>query len=471
MGANIGTTMTAVLILIFGFSKFSIADYALPLIAFGFPMLFFKSNQLKSAGETIIGFSVLFMGLDFLKESVPVISPEQLSYLIGLTEYGVLSTILFVVIGTVLTVIVQSSSAAMALTIIMCERGMPLDMAAAIVLGENIGTTITANLAALIGNAHAKRAARAHLIFNMVGVTWMLFVFPLFLDGINSYMATTDIGVPSAENSTATKWALTLFHLSFNIVNTVILIWFVGKIANIVTKMVKAKSDEDEQFSLEYIGGGIMNTPELSLVEAKKELVKFGGITHRMLHFLKELLSEKDKKQQRTKLERIQKYEEITDRIEVEVSDYLMTVSQGEISDASSKRVRSMLDIVSEIEQIGDIFYQMSRTYERKIETKAWFTLEQRRNLVAMYDLVDLVFENMVFNLEKKYEEIDLKKAENLEVQINEMRDRIRKEHLDNMGTGNYNIESGLVYSDLYSGLEKVGDHIMQINNAIAGKI
>ncbi len=471
MGANIGTTMTAVLILVFGFSKFSIADYALPLIAFGFPMLFFKNNQLKSAGETIIGFSVLFMGLDFLKSSVPPISPSQLEFLIDLSQHGIFSTLLFVVIGTVLTIVVQSSSAAMALTIIMCERGMPLEMAAAIVLGENIGTTITANLAALIGNVHAKRAARAHFIFNVIGVTWMLFVFPVFLNGINVYMETTPIGVPSAENSQATKWALTLFHMSFNVVNTTMLVWFVGTIANFVTKMVPTRSDEDEQFSLEYIGGGIMNTPELSLVEAQKELVKFSGITHRMLGFLKELLFEKDKKEQKIKLERIEKYEQITDNIEVEVADYLMTVSQGELSDESSKTVRSMLDIVSEIEQIADVFFQMSLTYDRKIQTKAWFTLEQRRNLLEMFDLIDLSFENMVMNLEQRYSDIDLEKAQSLEEQTNKLRDRIRKEHLDNMGKGDYNIDSGMIYNDLYSSLEQVGDHIFQINEAIAGKV
>jgi len=471
MGANIGTTMTAVLILVFGFSKFSIADYALPLIAIGFPLLFFRNNQLKSAGETIIGFSVLFMGLDFLKESVPQISAEQLEYLVGLTEYGIFSTLLFVGIGTALTIIVQSSSAAMALTIIMCERGMPLEMAAAIVLGENIGTTITANLAALIANVHAKRAARAHLIFNIVGVIWMLFVFPFFLHGIESQMEGTPVGVPSPENSHATKWALTFFHLSFNVVNTALLIWFVPYIVKVVTKMVPSKSDEDEQFSLEYIGGGLMSTPELSLVEAQKEMVKFSKITHRMLGFLKELLFEKDKKEQNTKLERVEKYEEITDKIEVEVADYLMTVSQGDLSEESSLRVRSMLDIVSELEQIGDIFFQMSLTFERKIRTKAWFTLEQRRNLLEMFDLINLTFENLIYNLEQDYDDIDLDKAQSLEDQVNKLRDRIRREHLDNMGKGDFNIDSGMIYNDLYSSLERVGDHIFQVNEAIAGKV
>ena len=470
MGANIGTTITAVLILIFGFSKFSISDYALPLIAIGFPLLFLKTTQIKSAGETLIGFSILFMGLDFLKESVPQISHQQLEYLIGLTEYGIGSTILFVIIGSLLTIVVQSSSAAMALTIIMCERGMPLDMAAAIVLGENIGTTVRANLAAIIGNVHAKRAARAHLIFNVFGVTWMLLVFPLFLSGINSYMETTSIGMPSAENSQATKWALTLFHMSFNIVNASILIWFVATIANVVTKMVSSKSDEDEQFSLEYIGSGIMSTPELSLVEAQKEMVKFSQVSYRMLGFLKELLFEKDKKEQRIKIDRIEKYEEITDNIEVEISDYLMTVLQGELSNESSKRVRSMLDIASVIEQIADVFFQMSLTYDRKMEAKAWFTLEQRRGLLEMFDMIDLSFENMMINLENKYEDVDLEKAELLEKEVNNLRDRIRKEHLDNMGKPDYNIDSGMIYNDLYSSLEKVGNHLLEINEAISGK-
>ncbi len=471
MGANIGTTVTALLILIFGFSKFSISDYALPLIAIGFPLLFIKNTQIKSLGETLIGFSVLFMGLDFLKNSVPEITHGQLEYLVGLSQYGIWSTLLFVVIGGLLTIVVQSSSAAMALTIIMCERGMPLEMAAAIVLGENIGTTITANLAAIIGNVHAKRAARAHLIFNIFGVIWMLIVFPFFLSGINGYMETTAIGMPSAENSQATKWALTLFHVTFNIVNATILIWFVSSIAKIVTKMVPTKSEEDEQFSLEYIGAGIMSTPELSLIEAQKEMVKFSRLTYRMLGFLKELLFEKDKKEQRIKIERIEKYEEITDKIEVEVADYLMTVLQGELSNESGKRVRSMLDIVSVMEQIGDVFFQMSLTYDRKIESRAWFTLEQRRNLLEMFDMIDLAFENMMINLENKYEDIDLDKAELLEVEVNNLRDKIRKEHLDNMGKPDYNIDSGMIYNDLYSSLEKVGNYLLEINEAIAGKV
>lgn len=471
MGANIGTTITALLILFFGFSKFSIADYAMPIIAIGFPLLFFKNNQVKSIGETLIGFSILFMGLDFLKDSVPEISNAQLEYLVGLTEYGIFSTILFVVIGTVLTIVLQSSSAAMALTIIMCERGMPLDMAAAIVLGENIGTTITANLAAIIGNAHAKRAARAHLIFNIIGVTWMLFVFPFFIDGINLYMETTEVGVPSSENSKATKWALTFFHMAFNVVNTFLLIWFVGYIAKAVTRMVPAKNDEDEQFSLEYIGRGIMSTPELSLVEAQKELVKFAEINMRMLGFLRQLLFEKDKKEQKTKIKRIAKYEEITDRIEVEISDYLLTVSQGEISNDASIKVRSMLNIISELEQIGDIFFQMSRTYDRKIQSKAWFTMEQRNNLQVMFDLMEGVFDNMIENLTNRYEDIDIELAQKHEKSINNMRDKLRREHLDEMEGPSYNIDSGMIYADLYSQLEKVGNHVFSVNQALLGKV
>ncbi|GAB4375232.1 MAG: Na/Pi cotransporter family protein [Salibacteraceae bacterium] len=471
MGANIGTTVTALLILLFGFSKFSISDYALPIIAIGFPMLFFKNNKIRSTGETLIGFSVLFMGLDYLKSSVPEISHAQLDYLVSLTEYGIFSTVLFVIIGTMLTILVQSSSAAMALTIILCERGIPLEMAAAIVLGENIGTTITANLAAIIGNVHAKRAARAHLIFNLIGVFWMLFVFPLFLSGIEAYMETTPVGRPGPDNSQATKWALTLFHVSFNIVNTSILIWFVGFIAKLVTKMVPARSDEDEQFSLEYIGGGIMSTPELSLVEAQKELVKFADITKRMLGFTREMLLSKDKKEQMMLLDRMKKYEEITDRIEVEVADYLLTISQGDISEDASKKVRSMLDIVSELEQVGDVFFQISRTFERKFQSKAWFTLEQRNGLLEMIRQLEEIFDNLIENLENRYEDIDLEQAIDLEDKLNQIRDRLRKEHLDSMGSGSYNMESGMIYTDLYSQLEKIGDHILHVNEAIAGKV
>jgi len=471
MGANIGTTITGLLILVFGFGKFSLADYALPILAIGFPLLFFKSNNTKAIGEGIIGFSILFMGLEFLKTSVPQISAEQMEYLMNLTDYGIFSTILFVIIGTLFTIIVQSSSAAMAVTIILCDRGMPLDMAAAIVLGENIGTTVTANLAALIGNVHAKRAARAHFIFNVIGVIWMLVVFNFFLDAIALYIGSTNIGAPGPTNSKGTMWALTMFHASFNIVNTGLLIWFVGYIADIVTWMVPSRSEEDEQYSLEYIGAGIMSTPELSLIEVQKELIKFGGITQRMLGFLRELLSEKDKKEQKNKLERIQKYEEITDRIEVEVADYLLTVSQGEISDDATKKVRSMLDIVSELEQVGDVFYQMSRTMDRKFASKAWFTLEQRNSLIEMFALIGRSFEVMLVNLENRYEDIKLDEAKELEDAINTLRDKIRKEHLDSIGKGNYNIDSGMIYTDLYSQLEKVGDHVYHINEAIAGKI
>ncbi|MEO0404943.1 MAG: Na/Pi symporter, partial [Bacteroidota bacterium] len=282
MGANIGTTITAWLIAIFAFGKFKIAAFALPIIAIAFPLLFVKRQNLKNVAEVLIGFALLFMGLEALKDAVPDLkgNAAALEFLAAWTNHGVASTVLFVLVGTVVTLIVQSSSAAMALTLTLLSKDIiTLDVAAAMVLGENIGTTITANLAAMIANVHAKRAARAHLIFNVFGVIWMIILFKPFLSMIQ-YMyepftawiqgINPDLG--KGEN----EIMLSLVHTSFNIINTFLLIWFVNFIAKVVVRLVKSKGD-DEVFSLDYIGGGLMGTPELSLLEAYKEVTKFGN--------------------------------------------------------------------------------------------------------------------------------------------------------------------------------------------------
>ncbi len=269
MGANIGTTITGVLIIVFGFSKFSISHYTLPIIAFGFPLLFVKNQSLKSWGEFMIGFALLFMGLSALKGAVPDLksNPEILAWISDLNDLGFLAIIISVLIGTLLTIVVQSSSAAMAITLIMCDNGwIPYEMACGIVLGENIGTTITANLAALVGNVHAKRAALAHFVFNVFGVVWMLLIFYIFIGWIDTLMVSMGNGSP-LNDTAAIKWGLTYFHISFNIINTMIMIWFVPQIETIVSKMIKIKDAEDKEFHLEYIGTSLMRTPELSLLE------------------------------------------------------------------------------------------------------------------------------------------------------------------------------------------------------------
>jgi len=472
MGANIGTTITAWLISIFGF-KVKIAAIALPIIAIGFPMLFVRKGSWKSWAEVIIGFALLFMGLDALKHSVPDLknSPEALEFLASYANMGMLSTLMFIGVGTILTLVVQSSSAAMALTLVMCNQGwIPFELAAAMVLGENIGTTITANLAALIGNVHAKRAARAHLVFNLFGVVWMFFVFRLFLNGVDSFMMSSNGVSPlDPEQYESIPIALSLFHSAFNIINVLLLVGFVPLIVKIAVKMVPSRGDVDEETKLEYIGTGILSTPELSIVEAKKEIAKFGKITKRMYGFTTELLELKEGKQFSEQQRQIAKYEDITDKMEIEIANYLSKVSQGELSEHLAMRIRGMLSIVNDLERIGDICYQISKSIERKREQNARFNEDQRANLLKMFGTVQEAIDTMVENLSGDYSQVNIRHADLLEVEINNTRNTLRAAHLQSIAKGEYSFESGMYYSDLFSSCEKLGDHIFNVNEAVVG--
>ena len=458
MGANIGTTITAWIITILGF-KVKMDVLALPIIAFGLPLMFSSNNKYKALSEFLIGFALLFLGLDALKGAVPNISnnPEILHFLEEWTSMGVLSTLLFVGIGTIVTVVVQSSSAAMALTLVLCADGIiPFEAAAAMVLGENIGTTITANLAAMVGNIHAKRTARAHLIFNLFGVIWMVVAFNGVTAGIDKYMVASGAQSPFV-TAAAIPAALSIFHTVFNIANAVFLIGLVDFIARTVTKMVPSKGD-DEEFRLEYIDTGIMLTPELSIMEAKKEVAKFGKITVRMSGFIRTLLLESDPKKKKKLNEKIKKYEEITDQMEIEISTYLAKVSENEMTTLTSQRLRGMLSIVNDLERIGDIFYQMSKTLERKEEEKIWFTPEQRNNVIKILSKVDEAFEIMLKNLESDYGTELMESAVEKEKEINELRNELRIAHLKDMQNKNYSFKGGMVYNDIFSSCEKIGD-------------
>ncbi|MFP5470457.1 MAG: Na/Pi cotransporter family protein, partial [Bacteroidia bacterium] len=436
MGANIGTTMTAVLITAFGFSKFSISEYALPIIGIGFPFLFAKKDTLKSLGEFLIGFALLFMGLDALKNSIPELDAESMQFLASLNNYGALSTLIFILIGTLLTIIVQSSSAAMALTLVLCDKGMiQFDMAAAIVLGENIGTTITANLAALIGNVHAKRAAITHSLFNLMGVVWMFFIFTPYLKGIESYLLSIGEASPFV-GTESIKWALTLFHISFNVINTFLLVWFVSQLEKAAVKIIPSKGVEDEQYHLEYISTGMMGTPELSILEAKKEVVKFGKINKKMVGFIEQLLVETNQKQIDYLHEKVEKYEQITDRIELEIAEYLRKVSEGELSHETSGKVRIMLRVIDDMETIGDIVYQMSRLLKRKHEERIFFLPEQRNNILQILQKVGVAIDIMIQNLDKDFEQVTINEAMSAENEINELRNALRAEHLQNVESG-----------------------------------
>ncbi len=470
MGANIGTTVTAWIVAFLGFSV-SMSDYALPIMLVAIIMLFSNRGNTKSWGEMLVGFAILFIGLEFLKSGVPDIkgSVQSLEFLKSLSGHGVFSVIIFVLIGTLVTIIVQSSSAAMAITILLCERGIiPFEMAAGMVLGENIGTTITANLAAIVGNVHAKRAARAHFIFNVFGVVWMVIAFPWFIEMIDS-LVSANYASP-IKNQEARPIALALFHTIFNIMNVLLLVWFTPFIAKLVIKLVPTKSSSDEEFSLDYIRGGLLATPELFLLEAQKELAKFGKITSKMSRFTQDLMFEKDSKKKKKIIARIGKYEEITDKVELEISGYLSECATSELSAVSGLKVRSMLAVTSELERIGDIFYQMSLTYKRKDEEKIWFTPNQRSNVKEMLELVDNAFEVMIANLQMPYEKVEIAEAMEIERKINKMRNKLRKKHLATIEEDDYNIKSAAIYTDLIYSCERVGDHIINVTEAIIGK-
>lgn len=470
MGANIGTTVTAWIVAFLGFSV-SMSDYSLPIFLVAIILLFSSRDQMKSWGEMLVGFAILFLGLELLKQGVPDVkgSVDSLKFLESLSGYGTFSVILFVLMGTVVTVLVQSSSAAMAVTILLCERGIiPFEMAAGMVLGENIGTTITANLAALIGNVHAKRAARAHFIFNVVGVIWMVSFFYLFIDLID-YMVSTKLASPITHQESR-PIALALFHTVFNICNVLLLFWFTKYITRLVIWLVPSKTDSDETFTLEYISAGVLVTPELFLLEAQKELAKFGKITSKMSKFFQNLMFEQDKKAKKKLYDKIAKYEEITDRVEIEISGYLSECAENELSMESTLKVRGMLAITNDLERIGDVFYQMSLTFKRKDEQKIWFTPEQRSNVKTILEAVDEAFEEMTSNLKKPQKEVTLDRGMELEQKINMLRDKFRAEHLSSIEKDEFNIKSGIIYTDLVYSCEKVGDHIINVTEALVGK-
>ena len=478
MGANIGTTITAWVISILGF-KVKMSAIALPIIAFGMPMMFARKTKTKNWGEFLVGFALLFIGLAELKDAVPDVknNPEVLNFLAGFADPSFLSRLMFVGVGTLLTIVVQSSSAAMALTLVLCNTGViPFEVAAAMVLGENIGTTITAELASMVGNVHAKRSARIHSMFNIIGVTWMLILMPYALDIVN-YVSINYFGSISpytavdgwGDSMSPVPIALSIFHTGFNFLNVLMLIWFVPAIVRFAERTVKSQGDMDEEFHLEHIGTGLMQTAELSVLEASKEVAKFGRISSKLFKMIPALMTETDNKKFNNLMSRIKKYEDITDRMEVEIADYLAEAAKGELSDTASKKVRSMLSIVNDMERIGDICYQMSITIERKNEQKAYFTPELRTSLEEMIAEVLKALEIMNKNLNSEYKQVSMADANGAEDIINKMRNKLRKEYLTKIEKGEVKIQTGMIYNNLIHSLEKVGDHVHNITDAITG--
>tara|TARA_B110000285_G_scaffold34283_1_gene36363 strand:+ start:11420 stop:13846 length:2427 start_codon:yes stop_codon:yes gene_type:complete len=465
MGANIGTTITAWIIVVLGF-KLSVSDYAFMIIALAAPLLFISKGKARAWVTAIFGFCILFMGLDALKDTVPSLDADSpiVAFFIDFKNawYG---PVMFVFLGALVTVVIQSSSAAMALTLAMVAAGtIPFEVACAMVLGENIGTTITAELASLIANVHAKRSARIHSMFNIIGVGWMLLIFPWFIDGLAGFVS----GDPYKDAAVAAT-AIALFHTVFNTLNVLLLIGFVPQLVSIAEKTVKSKGESDEEFKLDFIDGPLGSTAELNILEAKKEVAKFGKITAKMNKFVETHLNSSDRKLKNKMLTKIDKYEDITDRVEIEIADYLGKTARLEMSIEASTSMRGMLNITTDLERIGDIFYQIGKTLERKDNDKTYFTPEQRNGLNKMIVAVDDAFEIMNDNLNSEYGTISLDKAIQQEKAINKLRDDLRKEHLMQLGTGE-NMDNALLYSNVFSSLEKVGDHIINVSEHVADK-
>ncbi len=469
MGANIGTTVTGWIITIFGF-KMQISDYSLPMIAIGIPLIFSKIVTRRSWGEFIVGFALLFLGLDFLKGSVPNINenPEILSFVQGFMGFGFGSTLIFLALGSLLTIVIQSSSATMALTFVMVNQGwISFEMAAAMVLGENIGTTITANIAASVGNLSAKRAARVHLLFNVLGIVWMLAIFNTYTGVIDQFV-TNRGGVSPSDSPAAIPTALALFHTSFNIINVLIFIWFTPLLQKVVIRMIPQRDkDSEEDFRLKFITTGMLSTPELSLLQAKKEVQFFSKHTIKMFGFFRKLLYEKSDKKFNKLYTKIQKYENICDNVEVEITNYLSQVSQYKMSESGQRRMRSMLKLVGDLESVGDCNYNLARTVNRMRENKISFNDEAMEKLELMFNLVDDTLEEMRSNLNKDESTVNLSKAIQLEKQVNNYRSQLKAEHLDNLSKEVYSNEAGILFNDLFSECEKLADYTINVSEAL----
>ncbi|MDR0746247.1 MAG: Na/Pi cotransporter family protein [Mediterranea sp.] len=465
MGANIGTTVTAWIISVFGF-KVDMSVFALPLLAFALPLIFSNKSARKSTGELIFGFSFLFMGLALLKNNAPDLNqnPEMLAFVQDYTDMGFFSILLFLFIGTVLTMIVQASAATMALTLIMCANGwINYELGAALVLGENIGTTITANLAALTANPQAKRAALAHLVFNVFGVLWVLVVFTLFTGAISWFV---DTYMHPGSEQVAVSYKLSGFHTAFNICNVCILIWATRLIEKTVRFIIPQK-EEEEEYRLRFITGGMLSTAELSILQAHKEIELYAERTQRMFAMTGELL-EKEKDDDFNKLfSRIEKYESISDNMEIEIANYLNRVAEGRLSSESKLQIRAMLREVTEIESIGDSCFNLARTLNRKRQANVDFTENQVEHIRSMMHLVEDALMQMIHTVSRpEHQTVDINKTYNIENEINNYRNQLKNQNILNVNNKAYDYQTGVYYMDVIAECEKLGDYVVNVVEA-----
>lgn len=471
LGANIGTTITAWIITLFGF-KVKISVLALPLIGIAFPIMLSKS-RFKAWAEVVLGFSILFIGLDFLKSNVPDIksNPQVLEFITNFNDLGYGSVFIFVFIGMILTMIIQSSSAVVALTIVMCYQGwLSFELAASMVLGDNIGTTITANISAIVANRTAKQAALIHLIFNVLGVLIFLpFLFPI-LKIVNS--VSMSFGNESAYLAVqGIPVALSIFHSFFNIFNTTLFIWFVPQLVRVAETLLPLKSDEDEVFQLQYIKFGLLSTSELSLVQAKKEVTEFGEKVEKMMGFVLTLFDDKKEKKAGKVLKKIKKYEELTDRFEVEISEYLKKIAPNNLSKRSAIEIHAILRIIDNLESIGDICYQIAQFHERRVDAKTKISPKVDGKLQSIILLVLSALREMNNNLKINYHQVDISEAEELENKINVMRDTLRKQNLIAIREGKHDFSTANYYKGIFNRVERIGDYVYDVSCAMAQEL
>ena len=482
MGANIGTTATAWLMSIFGF-QFNMSNVVWPFFALGIVLTYVRKNSVKSFGEFVFGFSFMFLGLTTLRENAVAmdLSHNQtiIDFFASTGGYGIWSTLLFLLLGGILTMCVQSSAAIMAITLILCSSGvLPIYQGIALVMGENIGTTVTSNLAALSASTQARRAALAHMLFNIFGVVWVLILFHPFVNMVCHFVGFDPNFVPQTQEEIAqagirVTYALSGFHTAFNLCNVLLLIWFIKPMETLICKIIKEKED-GEDFRIKFISGGLMSTAELSLFEARKEINVFAERTLKMFRFLPDLLKMKNEEDFVKLFARIEKYEGISDRFEIEIGEYLNKVSGGRLSIESKTMLQCMQKEISEIESIGDACYNMARAINRKFHLEEDFTEEQYSRIENMMKLCDQALVQMVDVIEDKPHT----KASNtmtLEFEINDYRKMLKDLNIEDINAQRYSYQIGVHYMDVVNDCEKLGDYVVNVveahvNHRLLGK-
>ncbi|MCR5363796.1 MAG: Na/Pi cotransporter family protein [Bacteroidales bacterium] len=468
MGANIGTTMSA-WIMSAGFS-FNIANLVWPAFLIG--IILIQLGKHRYIGDFLFGLSFLLFALGMLKttgvEMDLASNPAVVDFFASFkTNY--VTILLFLLIGTVLTALVQSSAALMAITMVLCATGaITIYQGIALVMGENIGTTVTANLAALNANTQARRTAMAHLLFNVFGVIWVLiFFFPF----VRMVCGLVDLDPTASElDPTKLSFALATFHTCFNLINTSILIWFIPQIEKLVCKFIKKKqSEEEDEFRLQFIRGGIMKTPEISVLQAQKEIVSFGEQTQRLFSLVRDLYATQEDQPFEKLFERIKKGEDVSDKMENEIGKYLGDVGSAHLSDETKLKIRSMMREIGELESVGDSCFSLARIMRRKRDHKLWFDDEINHGILQMYELIDEALTQMNIVLSGRLEEININATAGIEQRINDLRNSLKKQNIANLDNQTYSYELGTVLNDLIEECEQTGDYIVNVVEARVG--